>query len=131
SIDTAVRNLGYVELRRPWSPGDRVALEMPLAVERVYSHPDVRMDIGRVALKRGPLVYCVEEADNPALAVNRLRLPRGTALAAAPRQDLFDGIVCVAAEAKAADTGDWNGNLYRTAPAAEASAKMTAVPYYL
>ena len=45
--------------------------------------------------------------------------------------DLFDGIVCVAAEAKAADTGDWNGNLYRTEPPAEAPAKMTAVPYYL
>ena len=131
-VDTAVRE--------PWlcrAPAAVVAgrprstLDLPMPVERVYSHPDVRMDIGRVALKRGPLVYCVEEADNPALAVNHLRLPRGTALTAAPRQDLFDGIVCVAGEAKAADTGDWNGNLYRTTPPAEAPAKMTAVPYYL
>jgi hypothetical protein len=131
AVDTSARNLGYVEIRRRWSSGDRVELDLPMPVERVYSHPEVRADIGRVALKRGPLVYCVEEADNPALSVNHFRLPRGAALRAMPRPDLFDGIVCVAAEAAAARTGDWNGNLYRAKPTAEEPAAMTALPYYL
>ena len=131
SVDTSKRSLGYVELQRLWSPGDRVDLDLPMPVERVYSHPEVRDDIGRVALRRGPLIYCVEEADNPALAVNRFRLPRGADLRAMPRQDLFDGIVSIAAEASAAREEDWNGNLYRTTPTTEEPAKMIALPYYL
>jgi DUF1680 family protein len=131
SADTSKRSLGYVELRRLWSPGDRVDFDLPMPVERVYSHPEVRDDIGRVALRRGPLIYCVEEADNPALAINRFRLPRGADLRATPRQDLFDGIVSIAAAASAAREEDWNGNLYRSMPASEEPATMIALPYYL
>ena len=55
-----------------------LALSMP--VERVYAHPDVHADQGRVALKRGPIVYCVEAVDN-AVPPHRLALPRDEALA--------------------------------------------------
>ena len=55
-----------------------VALDLPMPAERIYAHPAVRMDAGRVALKRGPLVYCVEEVDNPRRPVQRLKLPRGS-----------------------------------------------------
>ncbi len=40
----------------------RIALDLPMAPERLYANPGVIMDVGRVALKRGPLVYCIEEA---------------------------------------------------------------------
>ena len=66
---------GYVPIRRTWSRGDAVALDLPMPVERIYAHPDVTMDIGRVCLKRGPFVYCAEQADN-AVPVPRVRLPR-------------------------------------------------------
>jgi DUF1680 family protein len=130
-VDAGQRELGYAELRRRWSHGDRIDLDLPMPVERVYSHPEVRDDIGRVALKRGPLVYCVEAADNPTIAVARLRLPRTAVLRPAPRDDLFDGIVCVAAEANVVREDDWNGTLYRTAAPAEEAAELTALPYYL
>ena len=55
------------------APGDVVALDLPMPAERLYAHPNVRMDVGRVALRRGPLIYCVEEADNPGGAVQTLR----------------------------------------------------------
>jgi DUF1680 family protein len=131
AVATARRDRGYVAVARLWSPGDRVELELPMPVERVYAHPEVRDDIGRVALKRGPLVYCVEAADNPEVAVNRFRLPRHAPLHAVPRADLFDGIVCVAADAATAREADWNGNLYRAAPVGADTARMTALPYYL
>jgi DUF1680 family protein len=89
------------------------------------------MDIGRVALKRGPLVYCVEEIDNPGGPVNLLALPRGAGLEAVERRDLFDGIVTVVAEGRATATTDWNGALYRNAPPSHEPAKLTAVPYYI
>ena len=90
------------------------------------------MDVGRVALKRGPLVYCLEEADNPGGAVQRLQLPRQCRAArSTTRADLFDGIVTITADALALKDGDWQQQLYRTAPPAEAPATLTALPYYL
>ena len=51
-----------------------------MPAERLYAHPAVIMDVGRVALKRGPLVYCVEEADNPGGFVQRLKIGRDAEL---------------------------------------------------
>ena len=90
------------------------------------------MDVGRVALRRGPLVYCVEEADNPALRCSASACRAARRSTAAPRSDLFDGIVVLSPpRRRRPTTGDWNGNLYRTEPPAEAPAKLTALPYYL
>lgn len=64
--DDAVRANGYMAIDREWTEGDTVALHLPMKAERVYPHPKVRQDAGRVALQRGPVLYCLEEADNGA-----------------------------------------------------------------
>jgi DUF1680 family protein len=121
---------GYLTINRAWQKGDVVTLDLPMPPVRLYAHPGVIMDAGRVALKRGPLVYCVEEADNPGGRVQRLKLPREAELKASTRPDLFDGIVTLSAEALAIDEGDWS-TLYRTTPPKEKPATLTALPYYL
>lgn len=55
---------GYAYITRKWRSGDTIELQLPMPVSRMKGHPDVRETIGKVALKRGPLVYCLEEADN-------------------------------------------------------------------
>lgn len=55
---------GYVRLERDWQPGDTLHYELDLAPREVRAHPRVRQDAGRVALMRGPLVYCLEGVDN-------------------------------------------------------------------
>ena len=67
---------GYLSIKRVWNAGDTIELELPMPPERIYAHPSVKEDVGRVALKRGPLVYCVEEVDNPGGRVQQLELPR-------------------------------------------------------
>ena len=113
-------------------PGDVVTLDLPMPAERIYAHPAVRMDVGRVALKRGPLVYCVEEVDNPGKgrcsASSCRAAPRSRST---PRDDLFDGIVTLTADAVRVDDGDWGDRLYRAEPPAEEPATLTALPYYL
>ena len=121
---------GYLTINRTWQKGDVVTLDLPMPPVRLYAHPGVIMDAGRVALKRGPLVYCIEEADNPGGRVQRLKLPRGSELKASTQADLFDGIVTLSAEARAIDEADWS-TLYRTKPPKEGPATMTALPYYL
>ena len=126
----AVRN-GYLEIRRVWGKGDTVMLDLPMSPERVYAHPFVRMDVGRVALRRGPLVYCLEEADNLGHRMQQLRLPRASDLRSATRADLFDGVVTIVANGKALETADWGNDLYRNASPREATVSLTALPYYL
>lgn len=58
------KTLGYAVLDRVWKKGDCVDVSFPTAIERVHSDPRVEADKGRVALRRGPLVYCFEGIDN-------------------------------------------------------------------
>ncbi|MCI9072369.1 MAG: glycoside hydrolase family 127 protein [Lachnospiraceae bacterium] len=55
---------GYLYLDGAWSDGDEVLLEMEMPVRILESDPRVRENMGKVALARGPIVYCLEEADN-------------------------------------------------------------------
>jgi DUF1680 family protein len=55
---------GYAHIRRTWHAGDRVSLALPMPVRRVGAHPNVEANRGRVAIERGPMVYCVEATDN-------------------------------------------------------------------
>jgi len=128
AVDAAVN--GYLTIDRTWTKGDVVTLDLPMPPVRLYAHPAVRPDAGRVALKRGPLVYCIEEADNPGGRVQRYKLPRNAELKTSTRADLFDGIVTLTADAIAIDESDWN-TLYRTTAPKDGPAKLTALPYYL
>ncbi|MBO6718879.1 MAG: glycoside hydrolase family 127 protein [Rhizobiaceae bacterium] len=129
-VGSATQN-GYLSLKRKWHPGDKVALELPMAPERVYAHPAVSKDVGRVALKRGPLIYCVEETDNPGGTVQQLELPRDATIEATPRDDLFDGVVTLTAEGTRLTDNGWNGQLYRSDPPAREPVRLTAIPYFL
>ena len=122
---------GYLTITRRWSAGDKVTLDLPMPAERIYAHPSVRMNAGRVALKRGPLVYCVEEADNPGGPVQRLKLGRDAPLKVEQRSDLFGGIVTLASLGYRLSDEGWQDTLYRAAAAAEVPTNLIALPYYL
>ena len=130
AVDVSKADNGYLTIHRTWAKGDMVSLDLPMPAVRLYAHPGVIMDAGRVALKRGPLVYCVEEIDNPGGRVQRLKLPRNAELQAETRADMFDGVVTLKAKALAIEESDWT-TLYRTTPPADDAATLTALPYYL
>jgi len=121
---------GYLSIDRDWVAGDSVELELPMPVERLHAHPRVQADVGRVSLRRGPLVYCVEQADHPDGAVGLLRLPADAELRIEPRDDLFGGIVTIVAEARRA-TEPAGDTLYATQAAATTPARLTGIPYHL
>ncbi len=83
---------GYAYLEREWKPGDMVELSLPMQARRVWANQKVREDAGRVAVQRGPLVYCLEEADNgPDL--HRVLLPRDSGFKESFQPDLLGGVV--------------------------------------
>ena len=57
---------GYCRIQRNWRQGDRVVVESDMPVRRIHANPRVRDAAGKVALARGPLVYCVEGMDHHA-----------------------------------------------------------------
>ena len=125
-----VARKGYAHLRRTWSAGDSLELRLPMPVERVEAHPAVRADCGRVALQRGPLVYCLEEAGNgPGL--NDIALPRSAGLAARFDRRLLGGAVVVTGQARRRDPSGWGGRLYRRAGSRTRPFRIRAVPYCL
>ncbi|NLF19043.1 MAG: glycoside hydrolase family 127 protein [Lentisphaerae bacterium] len=131
-VDIAsVRRKGYAHLARTWSPGDCVELTLPMPVRRVRAHPSVRHDAGRVALQRGPVLYCLEEDDNgPDLAA--LSLPRRAAVRVDRRGSPFAGVPVLRARGRRLATAGWDDALYRAdEPAPPTPAALTAVPYAL
>lgn len=55
---------GYINIRRHWRNGDKIELDFDMPVRFVRANPNVRGNIGKVAVRRGPVVYCLEEIDN-------------------------------------------------------------------
>ena len=98
--------------------------------ERLYADPRVRMDVGRTALRRGPLIYCVEEADNSGGSVQTLTLPRDAAIEPERREDLLGGIVTLTTTAKRLLSAP-NSPLYAPSPPALQDVMLTALPYFL
>lgn len=81
---------GYLHIHHLWQEGDTLMLTLPMPVRRVYGNPLVRHQAGQVALQRGPLVYCLEQADNGE-ALHNLLLPRDA------RFTVFEGKGCLLA----------------------------------
>jgi len=122
---------GYAKIRRMWSDGDRVELSLAMPIQRVAAHPRVAEDSGRVALQRGPLVYCLEQCDNTAF-VRSIALPDKAKLAARFDKKLFGGTVVIEGDALAPAAAGWKGKLYQPASAAQLKpVKFKAIPYCL
>jgi len=120
---------GYVRVERRWQAGDVVELDLAMPVERVEAHPWVRHDAGRVALMRGPLVYCLEEVDNgPALS--DLALPHDAVLTARWAPDLLGGIMVIEGQGLRRDVSRWAEELYRPAGTPTLPVPLRAIPYY-
>lgn len=124
---------GYLYLDREWHSGDIVHLLLPMRVERMRGNPAIRETIGKVAIQRGPLIYCLEEADNGE-GLHKLRLLPQSAQAGestAFHSDLLGGLLTIEMPAKRIVDEGWANQLYRgdvTEQMDDASAVF--VPYY-
>ena len=114
---------GYATLHRQWKAGDIVQLKLDLAVQPIRANAHVEADKGRVALMRGPVVYCFEGADNGAMVKN-LVVPPGTEFTPQYRSNLLGGVTVLNATARAVFLT--SGNQVASVPF-----KVMAVPYFV
>jgi DUF1680 family protein len=119
---------GYAVLSREWKDGDRVALELPMPVERIAANPNAKADHGLLAIERGPLVYCLEGVDQLE-PLSSLYLPANAELKAAMDKDVLGGVVVVKGSAEVAADVEWSRKLYQPLPPAK-RVPVAAIPYY-
>ena len=119
---------GYIAIQKDWQDGDSVTLVFGMEPRRIYANPLVRQDAGKVCLMRGPLVYCLEEADNGA-NLHLLRLPEGEPVEAVRGEGALFGMTLL--RAKGRRFVPHGSRLY--APdrqGREEETRLTFVPYF-
>ena len=127
AVSPALEN-GYAVMSREWRDEDEVILDLPMPVEFAEANPLLRADNGRVAIMRGPVVYCLESADNGEdLEALQLTDPEG--FRAEVDDSLFPGMVKLTGPALRRKP--WTtGALYRTyRPGDLEECEITAIPY--
>ena len=124
AVDASVAK-GYATITRTWAKGDVVTIDMPMEIRKTEAHPKVVANEGRIALQRGPIVYCMEKAGNAQLNSDienfnplDIVIPRDAKLKATYNKDLLKGVVEI--------TGEARYNLYGDLLPIE----IQAIPYY-
>ncbi|WP_428329963.1 glycoside hydrolase family 127 protein [Mucilaginibacter sp.] len=122
AVDYQTKN-GYAVISKKWKKNDKVELTLPMDVQRVVANTSLADDNGKVALQRGPIMYCAEWADNNGMATN-LIVPKGTVFTTTYEPALLNGITVLKAEVKSV-------NIDEAAQTITTENKtMTAIPYY-
>jgi DUF1680 family protein len=93
TVDGAPAEAGYARRRRAFRAGDVIELELPFEASVVHPHPRVDAVRGSVALRLGPLVYALEQADQPGgVVLDDLRVDPGATIGAEFRGELLGGV---------------------------------------
>jgi DUF1680 family protein len=132
SVKAPITPSSYVELDRKWKAGDVVKLQLPMPARLIEANPLVEETRNQVAVKRGPIVYCLESPDLPkGVRLENVAIRAGAKLAARFQPDLLNGVTAVDASLTAKPPGDWEGKLYRPREAAaERAFQARLIPYY-
>ncbi len=122
---------GYAYIKRTWAKGDKVTLTLPMPVERIEAHPAARQPAGMVALKRGPVLYCLEQADNGE-ELHDILLAASAKLTAKWEPKLLGGVMTLNGRAKRRSMDQWKNDKTLFSPDASKllPAAIKAIPYY-
>lgn len=120
---------GYAKINRIWKH-DKVEVYLSMPVMRIKANPNVREDEGKVAIQRGPIVYCLEEVDN-GKNLNNIVLPTDSKFEIKKDKDLND--VCVIeTDAFREKYDDWNDELYKSdVKVSYEKTRIRFVPYFV
>jgi hypothetical protein len=114
---------GYAVLNKTWKKGDIVEVKLPMEVRRVVANENVKDDIGKVALQRGPIIYCAEWVDNNGKAANII-IPNNATFTTEFKSDLLNGVEVIKGNVPAVVVSNDGSSVSTT------NETFTAIPYY-
>ena len=123
---------GFVGIQRRWRSGDKIAIEFAMPVELIEAHPLVEETRNQVAIKRGPIVYCLESTDLPeGVRVREIAVSPVTAFRPSRHVEMLGDVTTLEADLTRRQTGEWSSTLYRPWQRPEQSTVSTRlVPYF-
>jgi hypothetical protein len=123
---------GYAAITRQWKSGDTVEVSLPMNVQRLAAHPNVLHAQGKIALRRGPMIYSLEQADN-AVSLRDIVLPAEATFQSKFDPSLAGGVVKLTTEGLIHTAAKWDRQLYQpvqaSTPKTSKRVPLTAVPY--
>jgi DUF1680 family protein len=122
AVQYEMRN-GYAVISKTWNKGDNISFTLDMPVEKVIANSKVEADREKVALQRGPIVYCAEAADFQSKNVFNIIIDKDAKLSSEFREDLLNGVQVITGETKALA-------LDKEGKKQIIKEKFTAVPYY-
>ncbi|AOV14653.1 glycoside hydrolase family 127 protein [Klebsiella michiganensis] len=123
---------GYLHISQLWQEGDTLQLTLPMPVRRIYGNPLVRHQAGQVAVQRGPLVYCLEQADNGE-QLHNLQLPRDARFSAVEGKGIFARKILLQAPGYKQTAKDAENQAlwhYDRAPSSRQPQVLTFIPWF-
>lgn len=122
----------YAAVSREWQSGDEVRLVLPMTVEKIAAHRHVLENTGRVALRYGPLVYCLEGCDNPDLDLRDVEISPDAQIEAHFQSELLGGVVTLhtRGECLSGTDSELLCPLDEVRPVSRRQVSLMAVPYF-
>ncbi len=129
-VQFAVKN-GYAVISRKWYAGDKIEIDFEMPAFIVEANPELRHDCGKVAVQRGPIVYCAEEADNGKHIYDLSIDVSNPKLATRPDNSILKGAVAIFADACKRKVGGWGNGLYRECESKMEKVRLKLIPYFI
>jgi len=120
----------YAEVNRKWKAGDKAELVLPMEAKLIEANPLVEETRNQVAVKRGPVVYCLESADVQDKDVFNVIIPSSISLKPQPVKIEGADIMALEGDAKKVQESSWNNVLYREVSDKNLNTKIRLVPYF-
>lgn len=121
---------GFVIAGRKWNAGDRIELDLAMPAVLIESNPLVEETRNRVAVKKGPMVYCLESADLPGQNVFDVVIPATLKLQPVPMKIADGNVVALTGQAKLLLGNNWNNTLYKELNTKTRPVSIRLIPYY-
>lgn len=122
---------GYAEVARTWSNEDTVEWIIPVEAKLIAANPLIRANASKVAIQRGPLVYCVEEVDNGS-PLSSLSLAHEPNLTEYFDENVLDGCIVIEGDGMFIDDSNWKeSGPYQVYSDKRVPVRFKAIPYYL
>ena len=123
---------GYYEsIKRVWKKGDRIELLLDMPVQLMESNPMVEETRNQVAIKKGPVVYCLEADDlETNVSVTDIVIPANMKFTAAPYQIDKGSVMALSGTAEKINQNNWSNGLYRPVQQKYSPVKIRLIPYY-